>query len=48
MFTSEEYTGVVSVSKVPKTYKVANVSGKVFACSFSIAAVSLDGTGGSL
>lgn len=48
LFTSEEYTGVVSVLKVPKTYKVANVSGKVFTCSFSIAAVSLGGTGGGL
>lgn len=47
-FTSPEYTGNVSVTSVPKTYKVANTSGKVFACSFSVAAVSLDGASGSL
>ena len=47
-FASAEYTGMVRVAKVPKTYKVANTSGKVFACSFSVAAVSLDGTSGSL
>lgn len=47
-FTSPEYTGIVSVTSVPKTYKVANTSGKVFTCSFSVAAVSLDGTSGSL
>ena len=48
MFTSPEYTGTVSVTSVPKTYKVANTSGKVFTCSFSVAAVSLDGASGSL
>ena len=47
-FTSPEYTGTVSVTSVPKTYKVANTSGKVFTCSFSVAAVSLDGASGSL
>ena len=47
-FSSPEYTGTVSVTSVPKTYKVANTSGKVFTCSFSVAAVGLEGSGGSL
>lgn len=47
-FTSPEYTGTVSVSKVPKTYKSANTAGIYCTCSFSVAAVSLEGSGGSL
>jgi hypothetical protein len=47
-FTSPEYTGTVSVTSVPKTYRSANIAGVYCTCSFSVAAVSLDGTGGSL
>ena len=47
-FSSPEYTGIVKVDSIPKTYRVANTSGKVFTCSFSVAAVSLDGASGSL
>ena len=47
-FSSTEFTGTVSVVNVPKTYKVANTSGKIFTCSFSVAAVGLEGSGGSL
>lgn len=47
-FTSPEYTGTVSVTKAPKTYNSANTAGIYCTCSFSVAAVSLDGTSGSL
>ena len=47
-FKSPEYNGVVKVENVPKTYKSANNNGIYCVCSFSIAAVSLDGSGGSL
>ena len=47
-FTSPEYTGMVSVTKVPKTYKSANTAGIYCSCSFSVAAVSLESSGGSL
>lgn len=47
-FTSSEYTGTVKVTDAPKTYSVANISGRYSTCSFTVAATELSGTGGSL
>lgn len=47
-FKSPEFEGTVRVSDIPKKYNSANVYGVFCSVSFTVAAVSLEGTSGSL